>query len=298
MKKEFICSLSLLLAAIIWGVAFVALGIGTEFVGHFTFLMARSWIAFFMMLVLFIIMEKRRKMKGKASCLPQSKADWRYCAFGGITCGVFLFTASWTQQMGIALTISAKAGFITAMYVVIVPVMSFIFGQKVTVRVWISVALGVVGLYLLSMQGGISLEKGDSLVLICAFLFSFHIMSVNHFAPNMDGVFLSMLQFLTVAILGTINMLLFEKPTVEGIKMASWAIFYTGCLSSGVGFTLQIMGQKGLSPSLASLIMSLESVFAALAGWLIMHETLTLRESVGCVVMFGAIILSQLPDRD
>ena len=296
-KKEMTSSLLLVLTAAIWGCAFVAQDVGAAYVEPLTFLASRSWIAFFMMLVLFGVMEKRRKARGEKSALPPTGTAWRHVLLGGFVCGFLLFAASYAQQAGMADTTPAKAGFITAMYVVIVPVLAILFGQKVRPLIWLCVGMGVVGLYLLSIKEGFTIGLGDGLVMLCAVLFSLQIMAVNYFAPSMDGVLLSMLEFLTESILATAGMLLFEHPTAAGLAAAGLAIFYAGFFSSGVGYTLQIIAQQGLQPALASLLMSLESVFSALAGWLILHQTLTGRELAGCLLLFAAILVSQLPER-
>lgn len=296
-KKEMTSSLLLVLTAAIWGCAFVAQDVGAAYVEPLTFLASRSWIAFFMMLVLFAVMERRRKAKGERSAVPPTKAAWRHVLLGGFVCGFFLFAASYAQQAGMADTTPAKAGFITAMYVVIVPVLAILFRQKVRPIIWLCVVMGVIGLYLLSIKDGFTIGLGDGLVMLCALLFSLQIMAVNYFAPSMDGVLLSMLEFLTESILATAGMLLFEHPTASGLAAAGLAIFYAGFFSSGVGYTLQIIAQQGLQPALASLIMSLESVFSALAGWIILHQTLTGRELCGCLLLFAAILVSQVPER-
>ncbi len=296
-KNEMTSSLLLVLTAAIWGCAFVAQDVGAAYVEPLTFLASRSWIAFFMMLVLFAVMERRRKAKGERSAVPHTKAAWRHVLLGGFVCGFFLFAASYAQQAGMADTTPAKAGFITAMYVVIVPVLAILFRQKVRPIIWLCVVMGVIGLYLLSIKDGFTIGLGDGLVMLCALLFSLQIMAVNYFAPSMDGVLLSMLEFLTESILATAGMLLFEHPTASGLAAAGLAIFYAGFFSSGVGYTLQIIAQQGLQPALASLIMSLESVFSALAGWIILHQTLTGRELCGCLLLFAAILVSQVPER-
>ena len=277
-------------AALIWGSAFVAQSIGAQLVGPFTFLALRSWIAVVMMILMLVY--KRYVLK-KPSVLPHLRYDLR----GGFFCALFLFLASLLQQIGIAYTTTAKAGFITAMYVVLVPVLTLFTGKKVGRRIWLSVFLGVIGLYLLSMTGGFSLQPGDALILLCAFLFSFQILAVGRYALRSDPIVLSLLQFLFTALFSTVFMFLFEGIDIPAIKAASGSILYAGVLSSGVAYTIQTITQRELDPTIASLTMSLESVFAALTGWIFLHQTLTARELIGCMIMFAAIVLSQLPEK-
>lgn len=295
--KQVVNTLLLVLTALIWGSAFVAQSVGAEKVGPFTFLAARSWLGGIFLMPVIAIIDKIRKNRGEISLKPQTKADKKTLLIGGILCGIFLFSASITQQIGIGMTTTAKAGFLTTMYVIIVPIISLIMGKKVGKKIWICVLLGVVGLYLLCMKGGLYLSFGDTMVLVCALIFSGHILVIDRFSPKTDGVRLSCLQFFVVAILSTVCMFIFEKPNMSDIMSAAVPIIYAGILSSGVGYTLQIVGQKGLNPTVASLAMSLESVFSALSGWIILNQSLSLRELSGCILMFGAIILAQLPDK-
>jgi drug/metabolite transporter (DMT)-like permease len=288
----------LVLAALIWGCAFVAQSVGAEYVGAFTFLASRSWLGGVVLLPLIAVLDAGAEKRGAATGRPHSAAERKTLLLGGVCCGLFLFLASAAQQFGIAYTTTAKAGFITTMYVLIVPLLSLFLGRRVGAKIWVCVAVGVFGLYLLCMKGGFSLGRGDALVLLCALLFSCHILTVGHFSPKVDGVRLSCIQFFVTAILSTICMFLFEKPSWEAIRSAALPILYAGVLSSGAGYTLQIVGQKGLDPTVASLAMSLESVFSALAGWLILHQTMTSREICGGALMFAAIVLAQLPERE
>ena len=202
------------------------------------------------------------------------------------------------QQIGIQYTSAGKAGFITAMYILIVPVLGLFLKKKVPGRIWLCILIAVVGLYLLSVTEGFSsISKGDVYVLLCALAFSFHIMAVDHYAPLVDGVRLSSIQFLICGVLSGILMFLFEEPNLENILNAAVPILYAGIMSCGVAYTLQIIGQKYTRPTIASLIMSLESVFAVLAGIVVLREIPTARETMGCVLMFLAIIIAQLPSR-
>ena len=289
-------TLLLVLTALVWGCAFVAQSVGAEHVGAFTFLACRSWLAGVTLLPVIALLRARQRRPESAaeSPAPQSR---RALLTGGIACGCFLFLASSAQQIGVASTTTAKAGFITAMYVIIVPILSLVLGRRVGKKIWLCVAMSVAGLYLLCIAGSLSLSRGDAMVLLCALLFAGHIMTVDHFSPKMDGVQLSCIQFFTTAILATVCMFLFEHPTAAALQSALLPILSAGILSSGVGYTLQIVAQKGLNPTIASMAMSLESVFSALAGWVILGQGLTAREFSGCTLMFAAIILAQLPDR-
>lgn len=218
---------------------------------------------------------------------------------GGLCCGTALFAASVAQQMGIPGTTTAKAGFLTALYVVLVPVCGIFVGKKPGVKLCCCVAASVFGLYLLCMAGhdSLSLSGSEWLLLLGALLFTGQILLVNHFSPKLDGIQLSFAQFFVVSVFSTVGMFLFEQPTVQQFRDAAVSILYCGIMSSGVAYTLQIEGQKDLDPTIASLTMCLESVFSALAGWLILHQTLTPTELTGCALMFAAIVASQLPEK-
>ena len=282
-------SLLLLLTATIWGTAFVAQSVGMDYVGPFTFTFARSIVGgvFLIPCIWFL-----RKLNGKKEKLTISKVE----LLGGICCGTALFAASNFQQIGIAYTTVGKAGFITALYVVIVPILGLFFRKKVPGIIWFCVALSVVGLYLLCMtEGSFTLAYGDFLVFICAILFSAHILIIDYFSPKGDGVIIACIQFFVCGILSGIIMPFVETVTVGNIVAAGFPILYAGVLSSGVAYTLQIVAQKDVNPTVASLILCLESVVSALAGWVILQEALTTRELFGCVLMFVAIVLAQVP---
>ena len=298
-KTQIRNSLLLLLTATIWGTAFVAQSVGMEYVEAFTFTFARSIVGGIVLIPCIWFLRWLKGREKKTSCdvtcakRPHiTKIEW----IGGICCGLALCAASNFQQIGIAYTTVGKAGFITALYVVIVPIMGLFFKKRVSFVVWICVVLSVIGLYLLCMtEGSLTLAYGDLLVLICAVLFSVHIMVIDHFSPQGDGVVMSCIQFFVCGIVSGIIMLFVETPSLENIMAAAMPILYAGVLSSGVAYTLQIVGQKDMNPTVASLILCLESVVSALAGWLILHEALTARELLGCVLMFVAIVLAQVP---
>ena len=298
-KTQMRNSLLLLLTAVIWGVAFVAQSVGMDYVGAFTFNCVRSIIGGLVLIpcIIFLKNLKHKEMGGQGKLsVKESLQVTRVELAGGICCGVALFAASNFQQFGISYTTVGKAGFITALYVVIVPIMGLFFKKKVSFVIWISVVLSVVGLYLLCMtENSFSLAFGDLLVLICALLFSVHILVIDYFSPKGDGVIISCIQFFVSGILSGVMMFLFETPRAEGILAAWMPILYAGVLSCGVAYTLQIVGQKDMNPTVASLILCLESVVSALAGWLILGQALNAREMAGCFLMFFAIVLAQLP---
>lgn len=298
-KTQLRNSLLLLLTATIWGTAFVAQSVGMEYVEAFTFTFARSIVGGLVLIPCIWFLHRCRASEtnqilsiGESKKTLITKTEW----FGGICCGLALCVASNFQQIGIAHTTVGKAGFITALYVVIVPIIGLFFRKRVSIIIWFCVVLSVIGLYLLCMtEGSFSLGYGDFLVLICAILFSIHIMVIDYFSPKGDGVIISCIQFFVCGIVSGIVMLFVETPTMTNILAAKMPILYAGVLSSGVAYTLQIVGQKNVNPTVASLILCLESVVSALAGWLILHEALSMRELVGCVLMFIAIVLAQIP---
>ena len=264
-------TLLLMGASFIWGTAFVAQSVGADHMGPYSFLAGRSWLACVFLLGLMAVLRKAGKTNSAAE--PGFWQNRKVLVKGGICCGIALFAASAAQQMGIGTTSTAKAGFMTALYVVLVPVFGVLFGRRPGVKLWCCVAASVVGLYLLCLAGhdSLALTGGEWQLLGCAFLFATQILLVDHFSPKLDGIQLSFVQFLTVAVISI--------------------------MSSGVAYTLQIVGQKALDPTIASLAMCLESVFSALAGWLILGETLSTTELCGCGLMFAAIVASQLPDK-
>jgi len=284
-KMQLWNSLLLLLTATIWGSAFVAQSVGMEHVGPFTFTFSRSMIGGIVLLPCILLLGKWKK--GFAT-----RVEW----IGGICCGIALCVASNFQQVGMQYTTVGKAGFITALYVVLVPIFGIFMKKRVSLLIWGCVAVSVAGLYLLCMPAGaFVLAFGDLLVLLCAVLFSVHILVIDHFSPKGDGVVISCIQFFVCGILSGIPMLLFENPAVGNMLDAKWSILYAGVLSSGVAYTLQVVAQKHVNPTVASLIMCLESVVAVLAGWMILGQAMSAREIWGCMLMFTAIVVAQLP---
>ena len=290
----------LFLTALIWGTAFVAQRMGSEYVEPFTYLAWRSWAAVLFLAPLVRIMDRFFEKRCIDNRKPKSAADRKLLIIGGCLSGTMLFAASATQQIGITYTTASKAGFITALYVVLVPLLSVFIKKRPSTQIWACVALALIGLYLLCMKtASFRLEYGDAWELACAFFFAVEILLVSYYCSRVDPVRLSFVQFLVVAILSTILMFLIEHPTVDGLRLALPSILYAGIFSSGIAFTLQIIGQVGVNATVASLVMSLESVFSALSGWLILHERMSPRELSGAVLMFLAIALSQieLPSR-
>ena len=290
----------LFLTALIWGTAFVAQRMGSEYVEPFTYLAWRSWAAVLFLAPLVRVMDHFSYRRGIDNRRPKTVSDRRLLIVGGCLSGFMLWAACAAQQIGIAHTTASKAGFITALYVVIVPLLSIFIRKRPSVQIWACVALALIGLYLLCMKTAhFRLEYGDAWELACAFFFAVEILLVSYYCSRVDPVRLSFVQFLVVAILSTILMLLIEHPTVDGLRLALPSILYAGIFSSGIAFTLQIIGQVGVNATVASLVMSLESVFSALSGWLILHERMSPRELSGAALMFLAIALSQieLPSR-
>ena len=292
--KEWKSSLMLLLTAAIWGVAFVAQSVGMDYIGPFTFNAIRSLVGG-LVLIPCIWLLNRKKPAAQADTPAQSG---RTLFIGGICCGVALAVASSLQQMGIQYTSVGKAGFITARYIVIVPLLGLLFKRRVSGLIWVAVVIAVGGMYLLCITEGFSVGKGYLLVMASAFCFSAHILIIDYFSPKADGVKMSCIQFLVCGLLCAVPMLIMERPSLPQILAAWMPLIYAGVFSCGVGYTLQIVGQRHIDPTIASLILSLESVISVLAGWVILGQKLTVRELIGCILVFCAIILAQLPQKE
>ncbi len=274
----------LLITSIIWGMAFVAQSVGSHLVGPFTFMAIRSWLGFFVLAPL--LLHTLRKVGIN-----------RDLVIGSICCGMGLFIGSILQQFGIAYTTTAKAGFITALYMIFVPICSWFLHKPIHKQIWISVLMSVLGLYLLCFHGSIAaFNQGDFLMLFAALGFTFQILAVNHFVTKCHPILLSGGQFLFCAIVSTL-MMTTETITLPAFKQALIPMLYTGIFSTGVAYTLQIIGQKGLNPTVSSLVMCLESVFSALGGWLLLGQSLNIQELTGCSLMFLAIVFSQVSPR-
>lgn len=294
----------LVLAALIWGIAFVAQSTGGDAIGPFSFNCIRCIVGALALLPVIKLLDLL-----KLSKRPESKEDKKNLYIGGISCGIILCFASNLQQLGITMgTQTGKAGFLTACYIILVPIVGLFFKKKCGLNVWIGVVLTIAGLYLLCMEGSFSIELSDFLVMLCALIFSFHILCVDHFSPLVDGVRLSCIQFLTAGILSAIPMIFTEMHLFSNgfgqwypslLTLNAWIpILYAGVMSCGVAYTLQIVGQNGVNPTIASLLMSLESVFSVLAGWILLHEHMSLRALLGCLLIFVAVVLAQIPVKE
>ena len=289
MKKQLSGVIALLGATVIWGSAFIAQSVGMDKIGPFTFQAVRCFLA-----VVFLFPASALFSKGKP--FWKSWADpalWR----SGIICGLALFAASSLQQIGLVYTDAGKAGFLTAMYIVFVPFLGLFVGQRPGRNALLSLIPAIVGLYLLSCTSVSGINKGDVLLLLCAVAFSVQILLIDRHCAGLDGLKLNCIQALVVAVLSVPSALLTETVDASLIASCWLPLGYAGILSMGVAYTLQIVGQKRVAPSAAALLMSLESVFAALFGWLLLHETMTKAELLGCVLVFAAVIISQLPEK-
>lgn len=303
-SKKIRNSFLLVVTALIWGIAFVAQSEGGDAVGPYTFNCLRSIMGGIVLIPVILVMDKL----GITSKKPKTKEDKKTLLTGGILCGIALCFATNVQQLGLYFgTPAGKAGFLTACYILLVPIIGLFFKKKCGWNIWIGVFITLIGLYLLCMNGSASIQFSDLLVILCAFIFSGHILIVDRFSPLTDGVRMSCIQFFVCGILTAIPMFIVDmEHSIAGIKAsltafnspASWIpLLYAGILSCGVAYTLQIVGQEGLNPTIASLIMSLESVFSVIAGWVILGQSLGSRELLGCALIFVAIVLAQIPVR-
>lgn len=289
-RKTFRSSILLFLAALIWGVAFVAQSVGMDYMGPFSFCGGRFLMG---SAVLAPIVAVRRIQDQRKQV---ERAGFRITITGGVCCGLALCTATLLQQFGIRYTTVGKAGFITTLYIIIVPIAGLFLKKRVPGKVWIGAVIAAFGMYLLCMSEKLALSKGDLYVFICALVFSVHILVIDHFSPKADGVELSCIQFLTAGVISSIGAVILEQPSIGNFVAGIVPLLYAGILSSGVAYTLQVIGQKDMDPTVASLILSLESVISMLAGWVILGQKLSPRELLGCVLVFAAVILVQLPD--
>lgn len=286
-----------MLAALIWGTSFVAQSVSADYVEAFTFNTARSIVAFLFLVVLCVVFQQLRKQNDSGKSAECETGSRRDLLLGGICCGVALTVASNLQQKGLETTTSGKAGFITALYIVIVPIVGIFLKKKAPKAIWVSVVLAVAGLYCLCITESMAITIGDFYVLLCSFCYAAHILVIDHFTQKVDGVQLSCMQFLVCAVLSAVGMIALESPSWEAILVCIGPILYVGIFSSGVAYTLQILAQKDSNPTVVSLLLSLESVFATLAGALILGDQMSGKEYFGCVLMLAAVMLAQLPDR-
>lgn len=299
MEKKRKHPMLLVLASLIWGIAFVAQREGGGGIGPYCF----NGLRFFMGAAVLVPVIAVSDRVSPSPERPVTKAQRRLLYKAAAVCGLFLCIASNFQQVALTMGAAAgKAGFLTACYILLVPILGLVFRRKCGWNVWLAVAIALVGLYLLCLTGSLRLSLPDLLLLLCALFFAFQILAIDHFAPQVDGVRLSCLEFLVAGVL-TVPLAL--GMDLRGTELRSWTqelcsrqtlipLLYTGILSSGAGYTLQILGQRNVDPTVASLLMSLESVFSVLAGWALLHERLTGRELLGCGLIFAAIILAQL----
>ena len=293
MNKRLQGTLILMITAIVWGISFVSQSVSMEHIEPNTFNGIRTLLGCVSLLPVIAVLDMSKKKKGEF--VPGNK---KTLITGGIVCGILLCVASTIQTYGLKYTTAGKAGFITAMYMIMVPIISIFLGKKIRPSMALSVVVAMLGMYFLCIKkGSFVIEKGDIIVFVCAIVFSFHIIAVDYFSPRVDGVKLSCLQFLVSGSINTVLMFLIEEPVWSDIVICAVPILYSGLMSCGVAYTLQIIGQKYAEPTVASIVMSLESVFAALAGWVILGEAMSGREIFGCILAFAAIILVQLPDR-
>ena len=291
MKKiSFGSSLLLFLAACIWGVAFVAQSVGMDYMGPCTFNGIRFLIGGTVLLPLVYVRVKKKKNTPEE--LPPALT-----LKGGICCGLAICAASLCQQIGIMETTVGKAGFITTLYIIIVPVFGLFLRKKVPGKVWIAAAVAAVGMYMLCINESFSVSRGDAFVFLCAIIFAVHILVIDYFSPKTDGVALSCIQFYTAGIICTVAAFAVETPTWGQFVSGIVPILYAGVMSCGVAYTLQIIGQKNVEPTVASLILSMESVVSVLAGWVILGQELSSKELAGCVLVFAAVVLVQYNGR-
>lgn len=306
-SKKLISSLLLILAALIWGVAFVAQSVGMKYIGPYTFSFIRCMIGAVVLLpVIYFMRDKNSSTKNTGT------KNNRTLIIGGILCGICLCVATNLQQFGLLYSSSGKAGFITTCYIVMVPIIGIFFKKKTHLNIWIGVLIALIGMYFLCILAddgsvntireiiylniaGIRINIGELYLVLCAIAFSFHIITIDHFSPLTDGIKLSCIQFFVSGLLSGVAMLIYEKASMTAVIDALIPILYTGILSSGVAYTLQIIGQKNLNPTVASLLMSLESVISVLAGWIILGQSLSAYEIIGCILIFCAVVLAQLP---
>ena len=285
-----------LLAALIWGLGFSAQAVASAYMGPLSFNMYRSLMGFVFLLLLDLA--AARLIRGRKHMFQLDRAGWRTLAAAGLSCGVMLFAACNLQQMAVAGSAVGKVGFLTAMYIVIVPVLGLFRGKRPTALLWGSVALAAVGMYFLCVTEGFSIARTDLYAVICALFYSLHILVIDHFSEKVDGIQMSCLQFLVVAVISGVCALFLEQNALPSIAMWFGPVLYAGVFSGGLAYTLQILAQKGANPTVVSLLLSMESVFAALGGALLLHQVLSGRELIGCGLMMVAVVLAQLPAAD
>jgi len=302
--KRLISNILLILAAVVWGFAFAFQRAGAELVGPFTFVSTRYILTSICLLILVLVMDAIKKKRMEKGLIPaeiltpeERKSRRKKLVRSGFICGCLLFGGSILQQAGLTFTTAGKAAFITALYLLLVPIFGLFLRQKVRIVGWIGVVCGAVGMYFLCITETFTIGRGDFIVLIGAIFWACHVLCIDRFLLYVEPVKLACGQFIVCAILATICMFLFEDPSWAAIKGCAVPIIYAGVMSGAVGYTLQILGQKNTPPSIAALLLSLESVFGVFGGFILLHETLTARELLGCILLFAAVIVAQLPER-
>ncbi len=306
-NKKLVSNFMLTLTAIIWGTAFVAQSIAHDHIETFTFNAARNIIGG-LVLIPYILIANRFKnnnsldsdtVKNKDKLEMPNKLELnKTLIIGGILCGLALFGGSTFQQFGLKYTSAGKSGFITALYIIFVPAFGIFLKKKVPFKVWMCVIIATIGFYLISINEGFTINKGDLLTLICSFFFTIHILVIDYYSPKVDGIKMSCIQFFVTGFISLIFSLIFENPQISSLLAAWKPILYVGVFSCGIAYTLQIVAQKNTEPVMASLILSMESVFAVIAGWLILKQSLSFKEAIGCLLVFVAIIITQLPSKN
>ena len=287
----------MLLAAIIWGSAFVAQRTGLDSIGPFYFCTFRSFTGSLTLFIVYMIISRKSSVKAINDEISEEekKEERKTLIKGGLVCGTLIFFAMNMQQVGLVSVDAGKTGFITALYIVLVPVIGMLFKHKTSLFNWIGVALGVAGLYLLCVTSEFHIEKGDLIILTGAVFWAFHILSINHFAPKINAVKLTAAQFFIAGIISMIFALFNETLSFEAVYGAGFSILYTGIMSTAIAFTLQVAGQKYANPTAASMVLSTEALWAVVFGFLILGERLSARETAGCIIMLLAVVISQLP---
>ena len=288
-KKSFIGTISLFLCALIWGTAFGAQSVGMNYLEPFSFNGFRSIIAFIALGIVILIIYLKNKNNPHFSLVKNKKA-----LIGSIFCGLALFIGTSTQQIGISMSTVGKSGFVSALYIFIVPLLGLFFKKKVPLKIWLCVGIALVGLYLLCVKSGFSIELGDLFLMLSTLGFASQILIIDHISNDINPLLLSAIQFGVVAILSIFPTFILESPTIEGTIEAMPYLLFAGVLSSGIAYTLQNYGQKYTKPTVASLVLSLESVFAAITGFLFLNEEMSGKEFIGCILIFSAIIISQI----
>lgn len=280
----------LMLSALIWGIAFVAQAVGMEYIGPFTFNAVRNFVGAIVLIPCILYFDRSKTAQRAAA--PRNNG---VLLAGGICCGIALAVGSSLQQIGLQYTTVGKAGFLTALYIVIVPLLGIFLKKKIGALVWLAVGLALGGMYLLCITESFSIATGDLYVLACSLIFSLHILVIDFFAPMVDGIRMSCIQFFVCGLISTVAMFIFEQPSLTAIASAWIPICYTGIFSSGIAYTIQVVAQKNTDPTVACLVLSLESVFSVLAGWILLQQALSPREIFGCILVFCAIVLAQTP---